>query len=159
MTWTPYNKIEVSSIPAVATADGREVRPGWILRVQNLYYQRLLDLRQETVELVHETYPLVGNAYYAYNYPYTWKRPGRVLVVGAGTGNDVAAALRYGAERVDAVEIDPRIVEFGRRLHPEAPYGDPRVRVIVDGSFSSGARGSKFSSRNLASMPTESPTW
>ena len=32
-----------------------------------------------------------------------------VLIVGAGTGNDVAAALRMGAERVDAVEIDPAI--------------------------------------------------
>jgi SAM-dependent methyltransferase len=55
-----------------------------------------------------------------------------VLIVGAGTGNDVAAALHAGAAQVDAVDIDPAIVEMGRRHHPERPYDDPRVRVIVD---------------------------
>jgi SAM-dependent methyltransferase len=55
-----------------------------------------------------------------------------VLIVGAGTGNDVAAALHAGAAHVDAVDIDPAIVEMGRRHHPEQPYSDPRVRVIVD---------------------------
>jgi spermidine synthase len=53
------------------------------------------------------------------------------LVVGAGTGNDVAAALRSGYQNVDAVEIDPVIHSIGRQLHPERPYDDPRVRSIV----------------------------
>jgi SAM-dependent methyltransferase len=57
-----------------------------------------------------------------------------VLVIGAGSGNDVAAALRYGAKRIDAVEIDPRINEIGRALHPNQPYSDPRVTVhLTDG--------------------------
>jgi SAM-dependent methyltransferase len=34
--------------------------------------------------------------------------------------------------RVDAVEIDPELYELGRRLNPERPYEDPRVRVIID---------------------------
>ena len=58
--------------------------------------------------------------------------PGRVLVVGAGTGNDVAVALAMGAERVDAVEIDPKILDLGRRRHPDQPYQDPRVVTHVD---------------------------
>jgi SAM-dependent methyltransferase len=58
--------------------------------------------------------------------------PERVLVVGAGTGTDVAIALAAGASHVDAVEIDPRLAELGRDLHPERPYDDPRVRVVVD---------------------------
>src|SRR5262249_21982189 len=58
--------------------------------------------------------------------------PDRVLVVGAGSGNDVAAALRAGAKQVDAVDIDRAIVEMGRAHHPEHPYDDPRVRVIID---------------------------
>jgi hypothetical protein len=58
--------------------------------------------------------------------------PDRVLVVGAGNGNDVAVALRMGASRVDAVEIDPAILEIGERYHPEAPYDDGRVRTTVD---------------------------
>jgi hypothetical protein len=47
-------------------------------------------------------------------------------------GNDVAAALRAGVERVDAVEIDPAILELGAALHPERPYNSPRVRLIAD---------------------------
>jgi hypothetical protein len=58
--------------------------------------------------------------------------PQRVLVVGAGNGNDVSVALRQGASRVDAVEIDPELMEIGERFHPERPYADPRVRQFVD---------------------------
>ncbi|HEX6885120.1 MAG TPA: hypothetical protein VF530_17230 [Planctomycetota bacterium] len=69
-------------------------------------------------------------------YPLPYKQlrrpPGRVLVLGAGTGNDVATALANGAESVDAVEIDPAIVALGREIHPNRPYDDPRVRVFVD---------------------------
>jgi len=55
----------------------------------------------------------------------------RVLIVGAGAGNDAAAALRNGAGHVDAVEIDPVILSLGERLHPEQPYGSPRVRKVL----------------------------
>lgn len=59
---------------------------------------------------------------------------GKVLIVGAGTGTDVAIALSQGAEEVDAVEIDGRLYEIGRELHPDRPYDDPRVDVhIQDG--------------------------
>jgi SAM-dependent methyltransferase len=57
---------------------------------------------------------------------------GDVLVIGAGSGNDVAAALRRGAEHVDAVEIDPRLMEIAEENHPDDPYGDPRVDTHVD---------------------------
>jgi SAM-dependent methyltransferase len=60
--------------------------------------------------------------------------PGRVLIVGAGTGTDVALALREGATSVDAVEIDPRIREIGQVENPNRPFDDPRVTVhITDG--------------------------
>ncbi len=55
-----------------------------------------------------------------------------VLVLGAGGGNDVAAALQRGSQRVDAVEIDPVIADLGYRYHPLHPYSDPRVTVTVD---------------------------
>ena len=58
--------------------------------------------------------------------------PGNVMIIGAGSGNDVAAALRAEARHVDAVEIDPRINEIGRRLHPDQPYSDPRVTIRLD---------------------------
>lgn len=58
--------------------------------------------------------------------------PARVLVIGAGNGNDVAVALSNGATSVDAVEIDPGILDIGVRYHPDHPYQDPRVDRIVD---------------------------
>ena len=56
----------------------------------------------------------------------------RVLIVGAGTGNDVAVALSMGAQHVDAVEIDPVIQHIGELDHPNHPYQDPRVTPYVD---------------------------
>src|SRR5262245_47295381 len=55
-----------------------------------------------------------------------------VLVIGAGSGNDVQAALARGAAHVDAVEIDPVIYESGEAEHPERPYQDPRVSIHLD---------------------------
>ena len=55
-----------------------------------------------------------------------------MAVVGSGTGNDVAAALRSGARHVDAIEIDPAILMLGQTAHPEHPYQDPRVHAIVN---------------------------
>ncbi len=51
----------------------------------------------------------------------------RVLIIGAGAGNDTAVALTRGATHVDAVEIDPVILDIGRTLNPSRPYDDPRV--------------------------------
>ena len=56
----------------------------------------------------------------------------RVLVIGAGTGNDVGLALARGSQHVDAVEIDPVIARIGRDFQPGRPYSDRRVTVHVD---------------------------
>jgi spermidine synthase len=58
--------------------------------------------------------------------------PGHVLIVGAGTGTDVALALSRGATTVDAVEIDPRLQQIGAQRHPDHPYQDARVHVHID---------------------------
>jgi len=57
--------------------------------------------------------------------------PGDVLIIGAGSGNDVSVALNRGATRIDAVEIDAHLLELGRR-HPDRPYDDPRVATHVE---------------------------
>jgi SAM-dependent methyltransferase len=57
-----------------------------------------------------------------------------VLIIGAGSGNDIDHALRYGARRIDAVEIDPAIQKIGITANPDRPYNDPRVvRHLDDG--------------------------
>jgi SAM-dependent methyltransferase len=58
--------------------------------------------------------------------------PRRVLVLGAGTGNDIVVALSQGASQVVAVEIDPVILRLGQRLNAARPYDDPRVEAVVD---------------------------
>ncbi|MEW6557982.1 MAG: hypothetical protein AB1349_11640 [Elusimicrobiota bacterium] len=59
------------------------------------------------------------------------KQPKRVLILGAGTGNDVAVALKNGVQEIDAVEIDPVILNIGKK-HPNIPYQDKRVKIIND---------------------------
>ncbi|TCM37866.1 spermidine synthase [Kribbella sp. VKM Ac-2568] len=60
------------------------------------------------------------------------KQPGNVLIIGAGSGTDVAIALSKGAKHVDAVEIDPRIRDIGRERNPDKSYQDPRVTSHID---------------------------
>jgi hypothetical protein len=67
-----------------------------------------------------------------YQLPYSVCKPRKVLILGAGCGNEVVMALSQGAEEVHAVEIDPVIAEAGREIHPHRPYTSERVRVIVD---------------------------
>jgi SAM-dependent methyltransferase len=70
-----------------------------------------------------------------YAFPYLLQRdagglPFRdVLIIGSGTGNDVSRALQWGAQRVDAVDIDPVILGIGKKYHPDRPYQDPRVHI------------------------------
>ena len=58
--------------------------------------------------------------------------PEDVLIVGAGTGGDVAVALDRGVQHVDAVEIDPTLLRFGRQGNPDRAYQDPRVTAHVN---------------------------
>jgi SAM-dependent methyltransferase len=68
-----------------------------------------------------------------YDFPYkAHPALANVAVVGAGTGNDVAAALRANAQHVEAIEIDPAILLAGKLNHPEKPYSDPRVHAVVN---------------------------
>src|SRR5689334_18914400 len=55
-----------------------------------------------------------------------------MLVIGAGSGNDIAHALKFGTQHIDAVEIDPVIQDIGRRYHPDHPYSDPRIVPHLD---------------------------
>ncbi len=57
-----------------------------------------------------------------------------VLILGAGAGSDVLLALQQGAARIDAVEINPRMVELatGRFRNFAGPvFYDPRVTVHI----------------------------
>jgi SAM-dependent methyltransferase len=121
--WSPYQKLVGHT---VASAPGQPA-DAYLLEISDVFYQAAVDRRPERLRRDNFDPAPHYDAFYRY-----LPRPGRVLVVGAGMGNDVASALRAGASRVDAVDIDPAIVAMGREHHPERPYGDARVRVIVD---------------------------
>jgi hypothetical protein len=100
-------------------------------------YER--DAKIITVNLIgHQQMVSRAGAFPAYALPHLLNRDAgqqpfaQVLVIGAGSGNDVSRALEWGAVRVDAVEIDPVIYRLGRRDHPDRPYDDRRVFVHLD---------------------------
>lgn len=102
-----------------------------------------------TNNIGHQQMFEVGRTGAAYTLPYLLNRdaggPPRddVLIIGAGSGNDVQAALAQGAKHVDAVEIDPVLYEIGRAGHPDRPYRDPRVSVHLDDGRSFVRKGRK----------------
>jgi hypothetical protein len=99
------------------------------LRVNHCYYQEIFDASDAAAAVN----PASAHAAEYYGLPYRLQeRPGDVLVVGAGTGNDVAAALRHGARTVTGVELDPAILMLGQAAHPEHPYQDSRTRAVVN---------------------------
>jgi hypothetical protein len=63
-----------------------------------------------------------------------WAPFKRVLIIGAGSGNDVSRALNWLPKdaQIDAVEIDPVIQNIGSSLHPDKPFQDPRVKVTLN---------------------------
>jgi SAM-dependent methyltransferase len=127
--WSPYYRIGVEEIPPPS---GWSRPAAYLIDVNHDYHQKMLDLSPEFIGRYPNFEPN-RSAFPTYELPYRLvTHPNRVLVIGAGTGNDVQAALRHGALHVDAVEIDPLILELGRKFHPERPYDSPRVTVFVD---------------------------
>ena len=124
--WSPYYKIDIAQLQ-----HGR-LGCGYSITVNQDYHQKALNLSEDFVRENAEDVTVLSRYSYAYNLPYHIVQPRKVLVVGAGTGNDVSAALRNGAEEVHAVEIDPGILKIGKKLHPESPYQSPKVKAIVD---------------------------
>jgi hypothetical protein len=85
----------------------------------------------------HQTAYTVGTlhrieSFYFFPYRHLSKPPNNALIIGAGTGNDVAVALSEGAHHVDAVEVDPVIAQLGRDKSPNNAYASPRVSLFVD---------------------------
>ena len=115
--YSPYQLLEI----------GRAQDTGLtLIKAAGHFYQRIHDFSnaQNSAEREFRAY---------YDFAYKARRaPADVAIVGAGTGNDVAAALRSGAGHVEAIEIDPAILLTGKLSHPEKPYSDPRVHAVVN---------------------------
>ena len=88
----------------------------------------------EVNHIFHQSMAPVDRKEYFYQWPYAvfGDTFDNVLILGAGSGTDVAAALKHGAKHVDAVDIDPVILRLGAERHPDRPYSDPRVTIVND---------------------------
>ena len=97
-------------------------------------FQDNADTVVEVNHIFHQSMAPVTHKEYFYQWPYTvfGDSLDEVLILGAGSGTDVAAALRHGAKHVTAVDIDPVILRLGAERHPDRPYSDPRVTVVCD---------------------------
>jgi SAM-dependent methyltransferase len=125
--WTPYQQIQYTP---ERTPDGEVY--GGTMQVNHTFYQRIINLSEQFLAR-HPGVMKEPPEESPYNFPFRFVVPGaKVMIVGSGTGNDVAAALRNGSSAVDAVEIDRAILELGKGNHPEHPYDSPRVTVHVD---------------------------
>ncbi len=115
--WSPYSKLTVTK-----TVDPN-MGLAYIIDSNNVSHQVITDYR------VRERF------YYALyqTFPHTDEFK-NILIIGAGTGADVATALNLNPQvaHIDAVEIDPEIARLGKLLNPNKPFDDPRVSVIIN---------------------------
>jgi spermidine synthase len=126
VVWSPYQKL-------VVEATQSEILGDYVIYVNNAGYQGLLDLSDKRVSATPEKFPPELRGLSQYDLPFLLHpAPKSVLLVGAGSGNDAAGALRHDVSSVTAVEIDPAIITIGQARHPERPYSSPQVRVVND---------------------------
>ena len=131
--WSPYQKLVLQEVVVQRPGGGEPVTVGYQLDTQVGFYQQAYDLSPGFLNSPQGDLPQLQELASNYDLPYLLIDEGaEILIVGAGMGNDVAAALRGGVGHIDAVEIDPEILALGIDLHPEQPYDDPRVNPVVD---------------------------
>ncbi|HEY7207977.1 MAG TPA: hypothetical protein VH416_07020, partial [Gaiellaceae bacterium] len=121
--WSPYYKITAQYFGGPTSVAGIRTSGVLVVSANNIPHQTAYRVR--TLKQIERFY------FFPYRH-IPRSRLNDVLIVGAGSGNDVAVALSEGAKHIDAVEIDPEIQKLGARYHPDHPYQDPRVSVHID---------------------------
>jgi hypothetical protein len=122
--WSPYYYVQTER-----TAEGLRVF------VNSSFHQLALDFGAESPEgrqLSDIMLKRFGRPYQLYRDMHAGANPRKVLILGAGTGNDVYVARANHAAEIVAVEIDPVILALGHERNPARPYDDPHVRAVVD---------------------------
>lgn len=123
--FSPYNRITLNQQPMSLTL---EVNRDFHQYLHDFSARRLAqpDLPEGKRQQLRELKQL-------YDLPFSINaQRGTALIVGAGTGNDVQAALRNGYKDVTSVDIDARIIALGIAHHPEQPYAKPGVHRVAD---------------------------
>jgi hypothetical protein len=121
--WSPYYRI----LAADETGRIVSVRPGSTDEPRHLFVNGIP--HQSMVEAGTTGEKVLHGQIYRWFPERTFQN---VLIIGAGSGTDLALALSKNVGHIDAVEIDPVIARIGREFHPNQPYSDPRVTLHVD---------------------------
>jgi SAM-dependent methyltransferase len=128
VAWSPYQKLVLRE----ARPERREIGT-YIINVNNVSYQEMLDLSPARTGSRPDLYAPRMAGLSQYDIPFTiHPRPDSILIVGAGSGNDAAGAVRAGVRKITAVEIDPAIISMGKRYHPERPYQAAGLSITND---------------------------
>ncbi len=128
--WSPYYRIDLVK-ERVPNTDPKENKFwGYAIYVNYDNFQQIVDCSPENLAKFPEK--IQKEMRFAFERPFQFptKTPEDVLILGAGNGSDVAAAIRTGASHIDAIEIDPGIIELGKRKHPEQPYANSKVNLL-----------------------------
>jgi len=116
--WSPYYKITVQPLQRTVPFPS------------TIYAVNVNNIGHQTIEHFARREEFYFSPYRLFD-PKTYKK---ILIIGAGTGSDVATALALApnVQGIDAVEIDAKLIDLGRALNPDKPYDDPRVHTIVN---------------------------
>jgi SAM-dependent methyltransferase len=130
--WSPYYRITLDQCTLQKDGEHAEQKYGYNINVNYDTIEGAYNNNPKFISSLSATQRKATADYYDVPYQALGDKPRSILVLAAGTGNDVAAALRHGATDVDAVEIDPTIAKIGREMHPEQPYSNSSVNLIVN---------------------------
>ena len=117
---SPYQNVSVKF-------NNNQLKP-IIVQSNNIWLQAPMDLSNEINQKKNSSW----HKFYIIPFTSTNYDFKDILIVGSGTGNDVATAIRYSKGNIDAVEIDPLVANLGEKFHPENPYGNSRVNLIIN---------------------------
>jgi hypothetical protein len=126
--WRPYYHVEVYPISPHRKVIGYAIC-GNHSPLQFMFDLNMSESDANFVAAAGEVLTGYTRDYYDFVYMVA-EHPNNVLVLGAGAGNEVAAALKHGAEHVDAVDAQQWLFDIGLQ-HPQKPYSSPKVRGIV----------------------------
>ncbi len=127
--WSPYQRLDLRTYADKGPNNEKRFL-GLELGVNRLFYQYFIPPQIPLDSFPEVFKDLVINRRDQYSLPERIKPGESVLVLAAGSGQDVAAAIDNGAKEVDAVDIDPVILNQGRRFNPV--YSQPNVHLFCD---------------------------
>jgi hypothetical protein len=118
---TPFCQVE--TIPY--SVNGKEY--GFSINLNGNFLQPAVDVSTPFGELGRQYGSSLSSLSDYYSVPYkACAKPARVLILGAGAGNDAAFALLNGAKDIYAVEPSSWLLSLGGR-HPQKPYSSLQV--------------------------------